>query len=149
MTQFLEEEHRAEMAEKQRLLDEENARIEAERVAEELRLQELARAKEENPKALYAELMDFTKKMTDFFTASYYEAILEDDIPLKVGDIGKLVVVYQKDSASFSVIFGKRRSDTPAPKTIEEAWEFTRTNKMPSDVGAHKNIRIPEKATRL
>lgn len=75
--QFFKEENEREETEKKRIQDEENAKIEAERIAEELRTKELARAKNENPVLLFKELTNTLREQSEFFEKCHYDTILE------------------------------------------------------------------------
>ena len=122
------------------------------KLAEELRI-----AREENPHKLLLdlgrykeELKVFSQERDTFFEACEYVCVGEkENESLSIGDFGKLVLVYQKESQKFFVVIGSSKSQSAPPESIEAAKSKTRTDNMPSDVGIHEDISIPDWSERF
>lgn len=139
-----------EQAEKTKLVEEAAKRVATEE-AEKLRAQKLECTKRENPLVLLQALIETREQQESFFQGKTYDTILEWDTPLNVGDFGKLVLVFQADTSTFSVVFGKNKANFAPPATIDEAECITTTRNIPegSWVRNHKNISIAVWAQRV
>lgn len=148
LLQFFKEEKEREEVEKKRIQDEGNVKIKAERLAEEQRIQELARAKKENPSILLNELMNASQERSEFFEKCHHDMICEWNSLLELWNFGKFVLVFQPGTLTFSVVFGKNKVESPVPSSLKDALYLTLTTNLPWGAGFHKDISIPEWSKR-
>ncbi len=124
--------------------EEERVRQESERLERVEQTKRILSVKSENLNSLFD---DFSKSQTreiEFLESCTYTTHFEWDLALENGDFGKLVMIFNESTSTFSIVYGKRKTQSvPLPKLLNEASEQTRSSKMPADVGLHRDIAIP------